>query len=460
MKSDNKARYSLCLIVLGGLVLRAIFIGRESLWPDEALYMYISQNLLSNPLALHDQSGKAFFENPPLFMYMLSFLFRVLGIVSTQVARSFNTIIGSGTIVLVYFIGRHLYGRSVGLLSAALLSLNPLHWWISTRILTDVPLTFFIYISLFMLIRNKKGKFFIFSLASVATKYPAAPLFFVPILNNVRLKKSPWLWMNLYLLGLGLTIFFVALNVKTEIPWLDFLLASFRFPDLKQIYQETFYFLSSIVCFFFFIGLASALRKRDFSPLLIWVILFGTARFFLPWQAFRMSRYTLPLYPGVIILAAYGGITSFSFLRKRLPERTFFISMAFGSILLYILFIFFLRGYAVTDINSRTFVGFEHVKHFFQNKSSDLAILTSSPRQVKYMAPHLPVYDLSGNLTPKQARTLIKEKLIVYILIDRWSPHQPKWAPQYFLSDNRYHPVLQTKNLCILAVRANLQKSN
>ena len=446
--------------MLTGLVLRAIFIGRESLWPDEGLYLYISQNLISNPLALHDQTGKLFFENPPLFTYMLSFLFRVLGIVSTQVARSFNTIIGSGTIVLVYFIGRHLYGRSVGLLSAVLLSLNPLHWWISTRILTDVPLTFFIYLSLFMLIRNKKGKFFIFSFASVATKYPAAPLFFVPILNNVRLKKSPWLWMNLYLLGLGLTIFFVALNVKTEIPWLDFLLASFRFPDLKQIYQETFYFLSSIVCFFFFIGLASALRKRDFSPLLIWVILFGTARFFLPWQAFRMSRYTLPLYPGVIILAAYGGITSFSFLRKRLPKRTFFISMAFGSILLYTLFIFFLRGYAVTDINSKTFVGFEYVKHFFKNESSDLAILTSSPRQVKYMAPHLSVYDLSGNLTPGQARTLIKEKLIDYILIDRWSPHQPKWAPQYFLSDNRYHPVLQTKNLCILAVRAKLQKDN
>ena len=105
-------------------------------------------------------------------------------------------------------------------------------------------------------------------------------------------------------------------------------------------------------------------------------------------------------------------------------------------------------------------MGFEYVKHFFKNESSDLAILTSSPRQVKYMAPHLSVYDLSGNLTPGQARTLIKEKLIDYILIDRWSPHQPKWAPQYFLSDNRYHPVLQTKTLCILAVRAKLQKSN
>jgi len=439
--------------VLGGLVIRAIFIGKESLWPDEALYMHISQNLLSNPLAIQYHSGEPFFQNPPLFMYMLSFLFRIFGVVSTQIARSFNTILGSGTIVLAYFIGKYLYGRPVGLLAAALVSLNPLHWWTSTRILTDVPLTFFIYLSLFMLIRNQKGTFFISSLASIATKYPAAPLFFVPLLNNARLKKAPWLWINLYLLGLGFTIFFIAINVKTDIPWLDFFLSAFRFPDLKEIYRETFYFLSIIVCVFFFIGLASALREREFSPLLIWVILFGTARLFLPWQAFRMSRYTLPLYPGMIILAAYGGIKSYYFLKERLPTRAFLISITFGSILLYVLCISALRGYRVTDINSKTFVGFENVKHFFKNKPSDLAILTSSPRQVEYMAPHLSsVYDLPGNLTPEQTGVLIREKEIDYILLDRWSPHQPKWAPEYFLSDPGYRPAFQTRNFCIFEV--------
>ena len=191
MKSDNKARYSLCLIVLVGLFIRAIFIGEESLWPDEALYMYISQNLLSNPLGIQHHSGEPFFQNPPLFMYMLFLIFKMLGVVSTQVARSFNTILGSSTIVLAYFIGKHLYGKPVGIISAALLSLNPLHWWISTRILPDVPLTFFIYLSLFMLIRNHKGRFFIFSFASLATKYPAAPLLIVPLLNRYpRLKPG------------------------------------------------------------------------------------------------------------------------------------------------------------------------------------------------------------------------------------------------------------------------------
>jgi hypothetical protein len=303
-----------------------------------------------------------------------------------------------------------------------------------------------------MVIKNKPGKFLIFSFASVATKYPAAPVFLVPLLTNARLKRALWLWLSLYALGLGCIISHVIFRVHTEIPWLDFLLAPFGIPDFKQIYRETYYFLGIIVCLFFLVGFASALKERDFSPLLIWIILFGTARIFLPWQAFRMSRYTLPLYPGIIILAAYGGYVSFSFIKERFPNRIFLISMIFGSILVYALSIFALRGYSVTDINSKTFVGFEQVRQFFKNKPHDLAILTSSPRQVKYMAPDHSVYDLSGDLTPEQAAALIREKKIHYILIDRWSPHQPKWAMEHFISDTSYRPVFQTRNLCIFEV--------
>jgi 4-amino-4-deoxy-L-arabinose transferase-like glycosyltransferase len=438
--------------VLGGLFIRAIFISQESLWPDEALYMFISQNLVSNPLAIQHHSGEAFFENPPLFMYMLSFLFRIFGVTSTLIARSFNTILGSGTILLAYFIGKHLYGRPVGIISAALLSLNPLHWWISTRILTDVPLTFFIYLSLLMMIRNRKGKSLIFSLTSLATKYPAAPLLIVPFLSNARLRKNPWMWTAIYLLGLGFTIFFIALNIKTGIRWVDFLIAPFGFPDLIEIFRETFYFLSTVVCILFFIGLGSALRKKELSPLTIWIILFGTARFFLPWQAFRISRYTLPLYPGMIILAAYGGMASLSFLKTRFSRRTLLISMIFGAILLYVLSIFAFRGYTVTDLNSKKFVGFEQVRYFFANKPSNVAVLTSSPRQVKYMAPHICVHDLPSSFTPENTDILIREKRIDYILLDRWSPHRPKWALEYFLSKAGYHPVFRTKNLLILEV--------
>jgi hypothetical protein len=74
-----KAKTGIYLALAGRItqtafVFRALFIGHESLWPDEALYLYISKNLAINPLALKDIHEKWFYQNPPLFLYLLSFL--------------------------------------------------------------------------------------------------------------------------------------------------------------------------------------------------------------------------------------------------------------------------------------------------------------------------------------------------------------------------------------------------
>jgi 4-amino-4-deoxy-L-arabinose transferase-like glycosyltransferase len=450
--ANNSVKFSFFLIVLIGFCLRGIFIGRDSISPDEALYMYMSQNLISDPLDLRNCTGEFFFQNPPLFMYVLSFLFRALGVVSVDVAHFFNVFLGSCTIVVVYLIAQYLYGTPVGLISAALLSVNPLHWWMSTRILIDVPLTLAIYVSILMLIRNQKIMFFLSATISLVTKYQAALLFFLPLLNEDRLDRKPRLWMTLYLLGIAVFFLFINVDLKTEITWLNYFLTAFEFPNVKKIYLETNYFLSPMIFFFFCVGLGTAFKKRKFSPLLLWVILFGTARVFLPWGWLRFARYSLPLYPGLIILAAYGGKVGFSFLQKRFPDRTSVVSIIFAAILLYVLSISALRGYTVTDSASKAFVGYESVRHFFKNKPADLKILTSSPCQAKYMAPQIAVYNLPSHFTPADTNQFIADKGVDFVLIDRWSPHQPKWALKYFLPQNGYVPVFQTKNLLILKV--------
>ena len=68
------------------------------------------------------------------------------------------------------------------------------------------------------------------------------------------------------------------------------------------------------------------------------------------------------------------------------------------------------------------------------------------------MLPELDVYDLPGDVSPEQAEHLIEKHNIGYIVLDRWSAHQPKWALSYFLPDNGYHPVFITENLLILTV--------
>ena len=442
----------LFFIILTGFLIRCSFICHESLWPDEALYMFIGQNLSSDPLRIIDETGRTFFQNPPLFMYLLSIPSRLTGGGSIKIAHLVTVLMDTGTIILIWYIGNYLYGKKVGLLSAGLLAVNPLHVWTSTRILTDVPVVFFIYLSLCFLISRKKALFYLFASLSLATKYPAAPIFALPFVNKRTVLRLPRIWLMIYLLVISAIICFITLKFNFGNNWVSYFSGFISFPNLKEIYKETFFFLDPIVCVFFLMGIGTALKNKDFSPILIWVIIFGTARFFLPWVAFRVSRYSLPLYPAILMFAAYGGFMSFSFLKKRWPDRTILLIVVFSSILVYAIAVYSIRGYAVTDINSKTFVGYREAGAFLIKQDGEQSILTSSPRQIKYFAPEFTVYDLPKYITFKESQRLIKEKEIHFFSIDKWSPHQPAWCRDYSWLQNGYRPVYKNDNIIIFKV--------
>ena len=181
----------------------------------------------------------------------------------------------------------------------------------------------------------------------------------------------------------------------------------------------------------------------------MWVIVFGTARFFLPWLAFRASRYSLPLYPAILIFSAYGVFESLDFLKNKLPKRTMFSSVVFSAIILYILSVYSIRGYAVSDINSQTFVGYEQAGEFLMTHDSNLTILTPSPQQMKYYAPEFTVYDMDQSSTIDHIEKLIKDKNINFVSIDKWSPHQPDWCRNYSWTTHGYRLVFDNKNIAI-----------
>jgi len=443
----------LACIVLMAFVLRALFIGHGSLSPDEALYLYISENLATDPLALKDVYGRWFYYNPPLFMYLLSGLTRINILELHVLAHILTVAMDTGIILISFFIGKKLFGTVVGLISALLLAVNPLHWCMSSRVLLDIPLTFFIYLALLALILNKHIAFYSLSLLSVLTKYPAATLFFVPLIREQCIKKHPRLWFAAYFGSLSALILALTQFRDIEMNQLRYFMNFFKLPDIQEIYKESHFFLGVPVCFFFIVGVVTALRKLAFSPLLNWVILFGTARLFLPWHAFRIPRYTLPLYPAIIIFAAYGGVTSFKFLRSKLPDRTKLLAAISCIFLLYVFSVTLHKGYRTTYYTNKNSVGFQALQHFFQNNSKDAAVLTSSPRQIKYMVPELKPHDLARNTSPEQAKSLIEQHDISYIILDRWSPHQPTWALDYFLRNKGYQPAFATEHLIVFTVK-------
>ena len=85
---------------------------------------------------------------------MLSIVYRIH--FSDLLGRLLVVAISMGTIVLVYKLGKTLYGRLPGALAALFLALMPYHVIVSRQVLLDGPMTFFATLTLYMLARFGK----------------------------------------------------------------------------------------------------------------------------------------------------------------------------------------------------------------------------------------------------------------------------------------------------------------
>ncbi|MBX3330268.1 MAG: glycosyltransferase family 39 protein [Nitrospira sp.] len=83
------------------------------------------------------------------------------------IGRYTTAFLGTASIALTYLIGRQMYNERVALLAAGLLTVSPLHVWISHLVNTDVPLTFFFLCSLYFVCRfSSTGQLAYYALAA------------------------------------------------------------------------------------------------------------------------------------------------------------------------------------------------------------------------------------------------------------------------------------------------------
>jgi mannosyltransferase len=114
----------LILIVLCGSLLRFAGLGNESIWLDETTSILIARLNLPSVVA-----WTAADIHPPLYYFVLHFW---LGFGESEFAvRALSVMFGVWTIVIVYALARELFDSDVGLLSALLLALSPMHIWYS-----------------------------------------------------------------------------------------------------------------------------------------------------------------------------------------------------------------------------------------------------------------------------------------------------------------------------------------
>ncbi len=124
-KKINIYMVLLLLIIICGVFVRFYGISSKSFWLDEAVSAHYSSNPISENLkwVISD-------INPPLYNIILAGWIRIFGISETAI-RSLSVIFGSVCILLVYFIGKLMFSRKVGLVSAAMLALSPIQVYFS-----------------------------------------------------------------------------------------------------------------------------------------------------------------------------------------------------------------------------------------------------------------------------------------------------------------------------------------
>lgn len=440
-----------CLIL--GIAIKFRFIFQESLWPDEALYLFMGRNLAADPANLTDISGKLFYHNPPLLMYLLSLVYRLNQMVFEPAARLLIVLTAGGTSVAAYYIGKKNSGQVAGIIAAILLAVCPLTNWIGVRVLTDIPVTFFIYLAVCFLMYDRKAAFFFAAACAVATKYTAFPLLFLPLL----IKLKPRIWTLLYAVLFIILLFFVLNKELLPDPsgWLALFYHFFIIPDFSQMVREMIFFFGIPILGLAVIGFIFAIREDKYDALFHWVILFGIFRLFLPWFMFRMSRYTLPVFPGIYLFAAMGFSKSLQIIVSKVPRYTKWAAVCFGAALSFLFFVQSMKSIDLLKHTQKTFTGFKAACDFLKAQSGEeISVATASPRQMKYFGPEFKVYNIRQDYSPKDLLEMIERKKIKFLCIDLWSPHLPGWCRQiYDYRSSGFEPVYQSQYIYIFVDR-------
>jgi mannosyltransferase len=108
----------LALVLLLGATLRIYDLGAESYWLDEAIMIQLTSGSTADILAEYSASGR-----PPVYVWLTFSWVQIFG-ASEAAARALSALIGSGAILAIYYVGKELFGRHVGLSSALLMALS------------------------------------------------------------------------------------------------------------------------------------------------------------------------------------------------------------------------------------------------------------------------------------------------------------------------------------------------
>lgn len=308
------------------------FLGRIPLLePDEGRYAEIPREMLERadfvtPYLNHVK----YFEKPPLLYWLNSLSFSIFG-QNEFAARFFPTLSGLLGVLLVYYVGRRIYGRREGFLAALVLGTSVGYLAQSRMNIIDMPLSFCMTATLgfFLLALQDVGKrrslyfylFYLFAALTVLAKgligivLPGAVIFLYLAVTG------RWRVLREMKLVTGSILFLII-----AAPW--FILVSARNPEFARFffihehferfltkvhgrYQPPWYFIPVLLgCMFpWSLFLPSVVRKIwdersswKTGPTLFLVIWASVIFCFFSVSDSKLIPYIIPVFPAVALL--------------------------------------------------------------------------------------------------------------------------------------------------------------
>jgi len=199
-KYHNNALF-VFMILLWSIYVFSQNFNYQFAFSDDKIYYIPAAKMLMNGTS----PDKINFEHPPLGKYIIGFSWIITGNFFT-ISRIFGVL----SILLIYLFTSRIYNKKIGLFVSAALSFDTLYMYTFTTALLDVYATFFIFLSLYLLVLIIDGKesliwhiLFGISLgAAVASKWSVLPVSIMLIAYLYLIKRSYLKYLPLVFLSI------------------------------------------------------------------------------------------------------------------------------------------------------------------------------------------------------------------------------------------------------------------
>lgn len=165
----SKGWFQALILVCLCLILYFPNLGGIDLWgSDEPRYAEIAREMVADGHWIVPHfNGEVYFNKPPLFFWFVGLFSLIGGAVTELTARLPAALMGFGTVLVVFFLGKRLVNQRVGFFAALMLATLPQFHKYARLVRLDLPFTFFITLAiasfLYARIAVKQKKWYFFA---------------------------------------------------------------------------------------------------------------------------------------------------------------------------------------------------------------------------------------------------------------------------------------------------------